>query len=197
LLAVSTRCVPASYPLDRAVASLRDFRVPSVALHRAPEEPETRALAQSGARVVAVFSNAPVDGVPTLVVEGGPADAADRERSLDELCRRLYALKGFQVAVRSPREEGDHPAPGEIELIRGEVAWAGYWHEPARVSSEYLDRAALWVVGASFHPLEIDDLGALRAALPAAGPAVVDCPHGTSRAEVAEAVARAGSYFDA
>jgi len=34
-------------------------------------------------------------------------------------------------------------------------------------------------------------------ALPAAAPAVVDCPHGTPRDELSEAIARAGSYFDA
>jgi hypothetical protein len=197
LLAVSTRCAPASYSLDRAVASLKDFRVPSVVLHRAPEGVETRALTRTGARIVAVFSNVAVDGVPTLVVEGGPADADDRQRSLLALCRRLHALRGFSVALRASRGPDDHPAPEEIDLIRGEVAWAGYWHEPDRAGAAHLDAGARWLLGASFHPLEIDDLGALRAALPAAAPAVVDCPHGTSREEVAEAVARAGSYFGA
>jgi hypothetical protein len=199
LLALSTRCAPADESLDRTVAALRDFGVGALALHRPPVPEEARGLRQmrKRPRIVAVFTDAAARdlGRPVLVVEGGPADEEDREASLLALCRKLHALREFDVALRTPDGDARHPSPHELVMVQSELKNTGYWHDTARGGDEYLDEAARWLKGASFHPLEYDDLGGLRDALPASAPAVVDCPPGTSNEELAEAIARARSVF--
>lgn len=204
MLALSTRCAPADLPLDRAVAALlrqSASGLGALALHRPPGDDEARGLAglRKRPRIVAVFAETAVRdlGRPVLVVEGGPADEQDREASLLALCRRLHALREFDLALRTPGDEGRHPAPHEIEMVRSELRNVGYWHDAARGGDAYLDAAARWLKGASFHPLEHDDLAGLRDALPSGAHAVVDCPPGTPTEELAEAVARARSHFRA
>ncbi|MHC4930770.1 MAG: hypothetical protein ACYTGV_01075 [Planctomycetota bacterium] len=201
MLALSTRCAPPDLPLERVVRGFRDLSVPAIALHRPAEPEEARALAAlaHGLRIVAVFGERTGGdlGRPILVVEGGVARTEDREASLEALCRRLFALREFPVAVRTPMEAGDHPAPEEIALIRSELGGVGYWHDPARGGAAYLDAAARWLMGASFHPLEEEDLAAIRDALPASAPAVIDCPETASKEEIREALARARSFFRA
>ncbi|MHC4340251.1 MAG: hypothetical protein ACYSX0_08575, partial [Planctomycetota bacterium] len=149
--------------------------------------------------IVAVFGDRTGGdlGRPILIVEGGAARTGDREASLEALCRRLFAQRDFPVAVRTPLEPSDHPAPEEIALIRAELKGVGYWHDLLRGGEAYLDAASRWVMGTSFHPLEEADLAALRDALPSSAPAVVDCPASTSKEEIREALARARSFFGA
>jgi len=179
MLAFSTACAAGHLPLDRAVLSLRDTGIRAVALHRPPTAAEARALRgiAHGLRFVAVFGDAPgADvGAPVLVVEGGPA-AEDREASLDALCRRLHAFRGLRVALRTPRDADHHPAPGEIELVREVLPFAGYWHDVARGGAAHLEAAARFLFGASLDPLRTDGLKALRDALPGGAPVVIVCP---------------------
>jgi len=198
LLALSTSCAPPDLDLDRAVAAFHDLRVRAVALHRAARPEEASRLARQARRVaiVAVWTElAPGDlGRPILVVDGGPA-AADREASLEALCRRLHALREFPVALRTPAAgETEHPAPFELALVHEAARHVGYWHDATRGGAAYLDAAGPLLRGASFHPLHDVDLVGLRDALPAAGPAVVDCP-GASRVETVEALRRARGVF--
>ena len=120
MLALSTRCAPEEWTLDRIVASLRDFGVDGVALHRPATPEEARALASRARRMplVAVFGEEAGGSLqaPLLVVEGGAA-GPDREASLEDLCRRLHALRATALALRTPAEPEDHPAPGEIALV--------------------------------------------------------------------------------
>ncbi len=177
------------------MASLCDHGVGAVALHRAPTAEEERALARlkRRPRIVAVYADGGVSGLgrPLLVVEGGAA-ADDREASLLELCRRLHGMRDFDVALRTPTGPDHHPAPHEIELVWSEVS-VGYFHDTARGGGEFLEAGARRLSGAAFHPLAIEDLGALRDALPAAAPAVIEC----GAPDVAEAVRRARSVFRA
>jgi len=174
VLGISTRCAPEDYELDRAVRSLAALRVDAFALHREPSAGELRRLA--GARVVAVF-------------------AENRERSLEELCRRLHGLG--RLALRTPPDAEHHPAPGEIALIAAELRHVGYWHDATRGGEAYLEAAGAHLFGASFHPLEVEDLVGLRTALPDRAPAIVDCPPTMSKEELREAVRRAQGYFRA
>jgi len=191
VLGISTRCAPEDYELDRAVRSLAALRVDAFALHREPSAGELRRLA--GARVVAVFAETPVAGA-LLIVEGGPA-GENRERSLEELCRRLHGLG--RLALRTPPDAEHHPAPGEIALIAAELRHVGYWHDATRGGEAYLEAAGAHLFGASFHPLEVEDLVGLRTALPDRAPAIVDCPPTMSKEELREAVRRAQGYFRA
>jgi hypothetical protein len=198
VLALSTLCADADSPLDRVVASFRDLGVRAVALHRPALEAEARRLAAFAkhVRVVAVFGDGPgADvGAPILVVDGGPA-GDDREASLESLCRRLHALRGWKVALRTPGAPDHHPAPGEIALVREAVAHVGYWHDADRGGEAWLEAAARDLLGASFDPLTDLDLAGLRDALPRAAPAVVACAPGTARDEVAEALRCASGIF--
>jgi len=199
MLALSTVCAPSDWSLDKVLASFRSFEgLRRVALHRPPDAAEAKRMATfvRGFEIVALFTDrpAPLLGVPLLVVQGGPA-AEDREASLEDLCRRLHAFKGRRVALRPPAVAGGHPAPDEIALVHEALAFVGYWHEPGRAGEEYLDAAARIVWGAPFHPLKDPDPAGLAQALPSGAPAVVACPPGTPRAEVAEALRRAAGLF--
>jgi hypothetical protein len=198
LLALSTRCAPEDWPLDRTVASLRELGVEALALHRPATPEEARALVPwtRRVRIVAVFGDEPGGSlrVPLLVVEGGPA-GPDRESSLEQLCRRLHALRAPALALRTPESPEDHPAPEEIALVAESLRNVGYWHDAQRGGGEYLHAAAGLVRGASFHPLVCDDLVGIRDTLSSAAPAVVDCPPGTSKEELREALGHARSYF--
>lgn len=198
MLALSTSCADAEKPLDRVVASFRDLGVRAVALHRPAEPTEARRLAAFAKRVqvVAVFGDRPgADvGAPLLVVEGGPA-GADREATLEDLCRRLHAWRGWKVALRTPPSPDHHPAPDEIALIREAVAHVGYWHDADRGGDAYLEAAARDLLGASFDPRTDPDLAGLREALPRAAPAVVALAAGTAGEEVAEALRCARGIF--
>jgi hypothetical protein len=198
LLALSTVCADADWPLDRVVASFRDLGLRAVALHRPALEAEARRLAAFAKRVsvVAVFGEEPGAnvGTPILVVEGGPA-AEDREASLEDLCRRLHALRGWRVALRTPPAPDHHPAPGEIALVSEALAHVGYWHDADRDGEAYLEVAAGDLRGASFDPLADLDLAGLRDALPRAAPAVVACAPGAAKDEVTEALRCARGIF--
>jgi hypothetical protein len=198
VLALSTTCAREER-LDLALRSFRGKDVRAVALHRPPTPEEAAALAPLAKRVriAAVFADRPDRTGPDVgcrlfVVEGGAA-GGDREASLEDLCRRLHALSGRgDVALRAPAEPGGHPAPHEIELVREALPFVGYWHEPDRADSAYLDVAARWLLGASFRPLETD-LGALRDALPRGGLKVVVC----APEELDESLRCARSFFRA
>ena len=191
-------CAPADLSLPAALPVLLEHGpgITALALHREPSAAELRgfrALRQR-LRIVAVYGSPPgADlGRPLVVVEGGPADE-DREASLLELCRRLHAFRDHDIALRTPVADGDHPAPHEIELVHSELPGVGYFHDAARGGAAYLDAAARRLHGAAFHPLELDDLSALRDALPAAAPAVIECGFD----ELGEAVRRAQGVFRA
>ena len=198
MLALSTLCAPSEWSLDRAVQSFRAFDVRAVALHREPSREEIAGLRPIARqlRIVAIFGEESVDSRAVLVVEGGPV-GEDREQSLENLCRRLHALREFPVALRTPEDEANHPAPHEIEMVRSSLPNVGYWHDAERGGLEFLEVAQRWTRGASFHPLTDLDLGGIRDALPRGAPGVVSCPPGTSKAEVKEALARARGFFRA
>jgi hypothetical protein len=101
------------------------------------------------------------------------------------------------VALRTPRDADAHPSPAELRLVHEAVRHVGYWHDVARGGGEWLDAAGRLLRGASFHPLETPDLAGLRDALGGGMPAVVACPAGTERAEVAEALRCARGVFGA
>jgi len=154
--------------------------VEAAALHRPARREEAPALAGLARRwrYCAQFGAGGADvGCRLVVVEGGPA-GADRERSLEELCRAVHALRGVRVALRTPKEAGHHPSPEEIALVAAEVKGAGYWHDEARGGAAHLEAAGVHLLGASFDPLLAADLVGLRQALPAAAPKVVACRPG-------------------
>jgi len=198
VLALSTCCAPAAMALDRALAAFRPFRVDAAVLHRAPEPQESAALATLARqiRVVALFAQdaAATAGARLLVVEGGPA-APDRERSLEDLCRRIHALRGCRVALRTPATPEDHPSAAEIAPICEAVAHAGYWHDLSRGGAGYLDAAEGRLLGASFDPGRDEGIPLLRDALPSSAPATICLPAGTPRVAVAQAVERARGVF--
>jgi len=198
VLALSTLCADPDRPLDRVVASFKKLDVRAVALHRPALEAEARglaALARRG-RIVVVFGDEPgvPVGAPLLVVEGGPA-ADDRETSLEDLCRRLHALRDWKIALRTPPGPGHHPAPDEIALVREALGHVGYWHDAERGGEAWLEVAARDLLGASFDPVSGVDLAGLRDALPRAAPAVVACAPGTARDDVIEALHCARGIF--
>lgn len=182
------------------MASFRAFDVRAVALHREPSVEEIAGLRPIARhfRIVAVFGadTHTRGGGAILVVDGGVA-GEDRERSLEELCRRLHRLREFPVALRTPEDGSHHPAPYEVEMVRSSLPNVGYWHDADRGEQEYLEVAQRWMRGASFHPLTDVDLAGIRDALPRGAPGVVACPPETSMAEVKEALARARGYFHA
>jgi len=184
--------------LDRALSAFRQFRIGGAVLHRAPDEREAAAITALARqiRVVALFGEhaGPTAGAGLLIVEGGPA-AKERERSLDALCRRLHALRGIRVAVRTPSTAEEHPSPAEIPLLCEAVAHAGYWHDLGRGGEGYLDAAERHLLGASFDPRRDERLSTLRDALPSSAVATVWLPAGTPRPDVAEAVDRARAVF--
>jgi hypothetical protein len=198
VLALSTQCSDPDLALDRAVASFQDLGVRAVALHRPAADEEARRLAglAKRVRVVAVFGEAPgADvGAPVLVVEGGAA-GADREASLEDLCRRLHALRAFQVALRTPPGPDHHPAPDEVALVREALDHVGYWHDADRGGAAYLDVAARYLLGASFQPLTDVDLVGLRDALPRRAAAVVVCPPRAAPDEIRQALHCARGIF--
>jgi hypothetical protein len=190
-LALSTACGAPDRPLASIVSSFEPLGVAAIALHRHPE----RGFAPP-VPVVAVFGDGsgPLAGARLLVVEGGAADPDDRERSLEELCRRLHGIDAPAIALRTPLP-GAHPAPDEIALVREALPRVGYWHDAARGGEEFLEAAQ--PVGASFDPLEAIDLVALRSALGGRAPAVVWLPPGSERARVVESLHRARGVFGA
>ncbi len=198
MLALSTSCAPPTLPLDRALSAFRHFRIGVAVLHRAPEDGESAGMAALAGRirVAALFGESPrsTAGAGLLVVEGGPA-AKERERSLDALCRRLHALRGYRVALRTPATAEEHPSAAEIPLVCEAVRHAGYWHDLGRGGEGYLDAAERHLLGASFDPRRDERLLALRDALPAAALATVWLPAGTARPEVAVALDRARAIF--
>lgn len=199
LLALSTSCCPRKIPLDQALASFRDYGLAAVALHRPARPEEAKALIPylRKTRIVAVFDGPGADvGCPLIVVEGGRA-GPDRDESLDELCRRLHALRAYRVAVRTPLDGDHHPSPIELPLLREALPQIGYWHDADRGGEEFLHAADAMIFGASFHPLLDADLLAIRATLPAGGPAVVALPAGSPREEILDALDRARGVFRA
>ena len=200
MLAISTHACPRDLPLADAVESLRDLGLDAIALHRGPQAGEIAALARVArrARIVAVFGEPCAElSCRLVVVEGGAVTGDDREASLEELCRRLHAFRDYSVAVRPPPDENHHPLAHEIPLLTAAVRHVGYWHEPARAGDDYLDQAAPYLLGASFHPRAGVDLAGLRDALPASAPAVIACPEGTDPRELQEAVRFARRVFRA
>lgn len=190
-LALSTSCGAPDTPLSAIVASFEPLGVTAIALHRHPERPLVPRVP-----VVAVFGDGrgALAGAPLLVVEGTAADSDDRERSLEELCRRLHGLDAPAIALRTPLP-GAHPAPDELALVREALPRVGYWHDLSRGGEEYLEAAV--PVGASFDPLEAVDLVALRSALGARAPAVIDLPCGSERERIVESLACARGVFGA
>lgn len=179
---------------------ISDLGVRAVALHRPPRPDEVKGLAALARRleIVAIFCDEPARALgPALrVVDGGPA-AADREGSLEALCRRLHAWRPLAVALRTPPDADHHPAPGEIALVHEAVPHVGYWHDAERGNGAFLEAAGARLRGASFHPLTDTDLVSIRQALPAHAPAVVACPAGAAKEEVAEALRCARGIFRA
>ena len=194
MLALSTQCAGPDLSLPDALASFRELGVRAAVLHRMATAEEARALAGLARRiaVVAVFGDEPGPGVGAriLVVEGGPV-GEDRDRSLEELCRRLHALRDYEVALRTPPDAGHHPAPHELALVREALAHVGYWHDAGLGGDDYLDAGARYLLGASFDPLGGVDLPGLHDALPQAAPATVVCEPDAVR----DALARARGFW--
>ena len=207
-LALSTSCGAENATLPEIVDSFRELGVAAIALHRPPDATELRALAVQARRVpvVALFgdpASAP-PGIPLVVIEGplvvieggpAPADPAARERALEELCRRLHAIQGPALALRTPRSEDEFPAPMELPLLREALPRVGYWHDVARGGDEFLDACGGALRGASFDPLATAELVGVRDALADRAPAVVALAPGSGSAMVREALAYARSMF--
>jgi len=200
-LALSTSCGAENTPLPEIVDSFRELGVAAIALHRPPNATELPALAAQARRVpvVALFGDpesAP-PGMPLVVIEGGPApvDPADRERALEELCRRLHAIQGPALALRTPRSEHEFPSPMELPLLREALPRVGYWHDVARGGEEFLEACGGALRGASFDPLATAELVGVRDALADRAPAVVALAPGSGIAMVREALAYARSMF--
>jgi hypothetical protein len=198
VLALSTLCLEPEDDLPRALRAVSELPVDAAALHRPPHPLEIFRLAEAAKRVriVAIFGGG-CDGlpVPVWVIDGGAA-GADRERSLEELCRRLHAIRGARVALRTPSDPArEHPSPEEIAVVASEVRHAGYWHDVARGGEAWLDAAGRALFGASFDPLSGADLRGLRDALPAAAPAVLTLAPGAPRPALLEAIRLARGVF--
>ena len=208
MLALCTRIAPPRTPLPEAVEALAawGFELDAVALHRPPERVEIRALTRVKHRIVAIFADAQADGsgfghpgslgCSLLVVDGGKA-GPDREASLEDLCRRLHAFRGFRVAVRTAAGPEEHPSPAEVSLVAEALPGVGYWHDAARGADDYLHAGSALLFGASFAADGSTDLKELRDALPAGAPVVVDGAPGLERAQVVDAVLRAKGIFRA
>ena len=198
-LALSTSCGAKNAPLPEIVDSFRELGVAAIALHRPPDPAELRALAAQARRVpvVALFgdpASAP-PGMPLVVIEGGPApvESADRERALEELCRRLHAIQDLALALRTPRSKDAFPSPLELPLLREALPSVGYWHDVARGGEEFLEACGGALRGASFDPLATAEVAGVRDALADRAPAVEALPAGS--ATVREALAYARSMF--
>ena len=199
MLALSTSFGDPASDLESILASFRGLDVHAVALHRPARSDEARGLARFARHLkfVAVFGDAPgadVGRSAIVVVDGGPA-AEDRERSLEELCRKLHGLKDYRVALRTPPSPDHHPSSDEIALVAEALGFVGYWHDAHRDGAAHRETAARYLEGAHGHPLEIADLSGLRDALPRAAPFVVACPSGTERDELDEALRCARGVF--
>ncbi len=184
MIALSTACAGQD-DLAACLTAFHGLEAEAAALHRPARREEAPALAALARRwhYAAVFGAGGADvGCRLVVLEGGPA-GTDRERSLEELCRRIHALRGARVALRTPLDPAHHPSPAEIGLIASEVKGTGYWHEEARGGLAHLAAAGGHLLGASFDPLLESDLVALREALPAAAPKVILCRPGAPLAE--------------
>jgi len=200
-LALSTSCGAADAALPVVLAGFRELDVRAIALHRRPTSAELDELAALARRVpfVAVFgdgsgANA---GSPLLVTDAGPApeDPAERERALEDLCRRLHALAWPAIALRTPASAAEFPAPHEIQLIREALPKVGYWHDVARGGEAHLEACGDAIRGASFDPFLYTDLRGLKSALGERTPAVVTLASGVSWGMVREGVACAGAVF--
>lgn len=187
--------------MPEIVASFRELAVGAVALHRPPDATEVRALAAQAQRrpVVVMFgehATAPA-GIPLVVVEGGaaPSDPAERDRALEELCRRLHSREGPALAIRTPIDAAAFPSPRELPLLREALPRVGYWHDLARGGDEFLESCGAMLCGASFDPFAAASLKGVCEVLGDRAPAVVALPCGTGSATVREALAYAGSIF--
>ena len=208
MLALCTRIAPPRTPLPEAAEALAawGFELGAVALHRPPGRAEIRGLALGKQRIVAIFVDAQAAGsglgdpgglgCSLLVVDGGEA-GPDREASLEDLCRRRDACRGFRVALRTPAGPGEHPSPAEVSLVADALPGVGYWHDAARGADDYLHAGAALLFGASFAADGRTDLKELRDALPAGAPVVVDGAPGLEREQVVDAVLRAKGIFRA
>ena len=200
-LALSTSFAQPDAPLATVVARFRDLDVRAAALHRHPRADELAALAPLARRVsfVAVFGDGSGGraGVPLLVIDGddAPEDPADRERALEEYCRRLHSLDWPAIALRTPTSAQRFPAPHEIELVREALPKVGYWHDTSRGGEAHLNACGDAIRGASFDPFAFHDLGGLRSALGERSAAVVTLASGVDAGMVREGVACARAVF--
>ncbi|MHC4954002.1 MAG: hypothetical protein ACYTGZ_08930 [Planctomycetota bacterium] len=187
--------------LQEILADCRELGARAVAWHRHPTAAEERRLARDTQRlpVLALFGDGagPAAGAPLLVVDGGPApqDPDERERALEELCRRIHGLDWNAVALRTPAAAGHFPAPAELPLLKDALPRVGYWHDAARGGDAFLDACGGRIAGASFDPLVYSDLAGLREAMGERTPAVIDLEPGAEPELVLEALARAGAVF--
>lgn len=197
MLALSTCCRTSKEPLDRSLVALRASGAPAFALHRAPTAEEARGIAslRTFARVAAVFGAPGADVGCRLYVVEGPKAGPDRERSLEEFCRTLHRWRDLSIAVRTPPDGEHHPSPAELPLLREALRNAGYWHDPDRGGAEFLDVGAPFLLGASFDPLRLEDLRALRDALPAAAAKVIELAAGAGAETIRDALSRARGVF--
>ncbi|MCZ6574072.1 MAG: hypothetical protein ACE10D_11630 [Planctomycetota bacterium] len=204
MLALCTRIAPPRTPLPEAAEALAAWglELGAVALHRPPRRVEIPGLKRGKQRILAVFADAEMFGLgepgdvgcSLLVVDGGEA-GPDREASLEDLCRRLHALRSFRVALRTPAGPEEHPSPAEVSLVAEALPGIGYWHDAARGGDDYLHAAAPLLFGASFAAAGTADLKVLRDALPGGAPVVVDGAPGLEREVVVDAVMRARGIF--
>jgi len=200
-LALSTSCGAADATLPSIVGRFRELGVRAVALHRHPVAAELYELATFARRVplVALFGDGvgPDAGAPLLVTDGGPApdDPFERERMLEQLCRRMHALAWASIALRTPSTAAEFPAPHEIALVREAVPKVGYWHDTARAGEAYLEACGDAIRGASFDPFLFHDLAGLNSVLGERAPAVVTLASGVEWGMVQEGVACAGAVF--
>jgi hypothetical protein len=200
-LALSTSFGPSDASLPAIVAGFRELDVKACALHRHPRPEELQELAPLARRIpfVAVFGDGygPQAGALLLVTDGGaaPEDPAQRERALEELCRRLHSLAWPAIALRTPASASEFPAPREIQLIREALPRVGYWHDTARGGEAHLEACGDAIRGASFDPFLHGDLRGLSSALGERSPAVVTLASGVDWGMVREGVACARAVF--
>ena len=200
-LALSTSFGPPDASLAAIIAGYRELDVRACALHRHPRTDELASLAPLARAIpfVAVFGDGTgaQAGAQLLVTDGGaaPEDPAQRERALEELCRRLHSLAWPAIALRTPASASDFPAPHEIQLVREALPKVGYWHETARGGEAHLEACGDAIRGASFDPFLCSDLRELKSALGERTPAVVTLAAGVDRGMVQEGVAIARAVF--
>ena len=204
-IALSTSCGAPDRSLPDLVSSFAALNVGAVALHRPPGSGELSALVPMARRIffVAVFGDRAWSGAPLLVVEGGraPDDGVERERALEELCRKLHALRAPALAIRTPLDPHAFPAPFELQHLRDALPRLGYWHDVSRGGEEFLAAAGAAIAGASINPLGNPlgepDFAGLRDVLGARMPVVVALAPGAERDLIVEALACARGVFGA